>query len=199
MVAQTGGSSFGARNIVSASYDMPLESNNGVVLVSNSIKVMRRAIWAVSIAATLLASCNGRPAPVREQSVVATGQEAGGRSPSRHVERNCDFAPYHPVRVSDWLWTGGVVQKAEPDYPEEAKRNGVQGTVIVRVLINRDGVVERVCGDGTVNALLRTAAEEAAAKWIFRTPELNGERLPYISESLTFKFVLQDGKTPSRR
>jgi TonB family protein len=178
---------------------MALGWNNGFVLVSNSIELMRRAFYAVFIAATLLASCKDRLAPVREQSVVATGQEAGVRSTPRHVERNCDFTPYRPVRVSDWLWTGGVVQKAEPDYPEEAKRNGIQGTVVVRVLINGDGAVEMVCGDGTVNALLRTAAEEAAAKWVFRTPELNGQRLPYIAESLTFKFVLQGSRTPSGR
>jgi len=43
------------------------------------------------------------------------------------------------------------------------------------------------------NPLLRGAAEEAALQWLFRTPELNGVRIPYIEQTLIFDFVL-DGK-----
>jgi TonB family protein len=104
---------------------------------------------------------------------------------------NCDFSEYHPLRVADWLSHGGISKRVESVYPPEAKRRHLRGKVSVRVLINRNGEVEQACGMG--NPLLRGAAEEAALQWLFRTPELNGVRIPYIEQTLIFDFVL-DGK-----
>jgi TonB family protein len=93
--------------------------------------------------------------------------------------------------VADWLSHGGISKRVESVYPPEAKRRHLRGKVSVRVLINRNGEVEQACGMG--NPLIRGAAEEAALQWLFRTPELNGVRIPYIEQTLIFDFVL-DGK-----
>ena len=110
------------------------------------------------------------------------------RTPRSHV-RNCDFSQYHPLRPdSDWIWRGGILKRVEPNYPVEAKRRHLSGKISVRVLIKGNGEVEQACGDGP--ALLRDAAENAALQWVFRTPELNGEKVPYIVATLLFDFVL---------
>jgi TonB family protein len=86
------------------------------------------------------------------------------------------------------MWRGGIVARIMPEYPEEAIRRHLQDEISVRVLINRDGKVEQACGNG--NPALRDAAERAALQWIFRTPELNGEKVPYVQATLYFNFVL---------
>ena len=107
--------------------------------------------------------------------------------------RNCDFTPLHPLRIgsSDWLSRGGIVKRVEPIYPSEAKRKRLNGMISVRVLINGDGQVERACGTG--HPLLSEAAERAALQWIFKTPELNGKKIPYIEQTIAFRFVLDEG------
>jgi TonB family protein len=82
----------------------------------------------------------------------------------------------------------GISKRVEPTYPSEARRMRLQGKISVRVLINGNGEVEQACGDG--HPLLRSAAENAALQWTFRTPKLNGENIPYIQETLVFDFVL---------
>ena len=88
------------------------------------------------------------------------------------------------------MWRGGIVKRVKPDYPPEAKMGRTQGEVAVRVLIDRNGQVERACGIGP--ALLQDAAEKAALQWLFRPPRLNGEPFPYIQEVLIFKFVPEE-------
>jgi TonB family protein len=109
------------------------------------------------------------------------------RRPKGH-SRNCDYSERHPLRMSDWLWRGGIAKRVEPSYPPEAMRRRLHGKISVRVLINGNGEAERACGKG--QPLLRNAAEDAARQWRFRTPELNGKRIPYVEETLVFDFVL---------
>ena len=109
--------------------------------------------------------------------------------------RDCDFRDRHPLQISDWLSHGGVVKRVAPIYPADAKRKHLQGKISVRVLINKSGEVDQACGTGP--PLLRDAAESAALQWIFRTPELNGEKTPYLQENLVFDFVLDESATPN--
>lgn len=107
--------------------------------------------------------------------------------PPQHTDR-CDFSEYHPTRISDWL-PAGVVDRAIPSYPVQARLKGVGGTVNVFVLINREGSVALVCSVGPEE--LRMAAESAAVLWRFRRPTFNQGTDPfgYIQETLPFKFV----------
>jgi TonB family protein len=106
--------------------------------------------------------------------------------PSQHT-MPCDFSRYRPNRIPDWL-PRGVVQRAIPSYPADARRRGIKGTVNVLILINMQGTVERVCSTGP--RALRKAAEAAAVKFRFRRPTINDgvDPLGYIQETLVFKF-----------
>jgi TonB family protein len=114
----------------------------------------------------------------------------------RSVIVDCDFERFKPLRIgSDWP-PRSIVQRVEPTYPPEAKRRGIEGTVIVRVLVPQTGTVQQVCSTGP--KLLRSAAERAAFDWIFDTPRLNGEKVPYVATQLAFNFVLNKRDASSR-
>ena len=61
-----------------------------------------------------------------------------------------------------------------PTYPLEAKIQGLEGTVRVKVLVGRKGTVEQVEVIGSTNAVFDGAALEAARQFRFQPAELRG-------------------------
>lgn len=126
-------------------------------------------------------------------------QETSESAAKRRVQKtrqNCDFSERRPLRMSsDWLWHGGIARRGEPTYPLDAKSKHIQGKVAVRILINGNGAVECACGVGP--RFLLHAAEDAARQWVFRTPEINGETVAWVEESLMFDFVLHRPADPA--
>jgi TonB family protein len=96
---------------------------------------------------------------------------------------------------SDWL-PRGIVRRVDVEYPREALQRKIAGTVTVRILVSQTGQVKQVCSTGP--ELLRPAAERAAFDWMFDTPSLNGQKLPYVSTQLTFQFVLDEHGASSK-
>lgn len=74
-------------------------------------------------------------------------------------------------------------------YPELARRAGVEGTVIVRVLVAKDGSVTRMLIEYSDNKLLDQAAEEAIRKYGRFTPAIqNGQPIAcWVSIPIRFK------------
>jgi TonB family protein len=76
------------------------------------------------------------------------------------------------IRVSSGV-TQGLILKVAPIYPDEARRARVQGTVILQVVIGKEGTIENlhvVSGD----SLLVDAATDAVRQWRYRPYVLNG-------------------------
>lgn len=126
----------------------------------------------------------------RPDSLLAAPRRDPTQFPPEHVDA-CDFRAYRPTRISDWL-PRAVPSSVRPEYPAQARRNRIAGTVNMFVLINRKGRVERVCSVGPKD--LRMAAETAAAEWQFRRTTINAgiDSFGYIQETLVFKFVLEN-------
>jgi len=74
------------------------------------------------------------------------------------------------------VYTRGFVKRSArkrvmPTYPEEATRQGVEGEVLVEVVVDGDGVVVGACAvDGPPQ--LREAAKRAGEQWEFEAHEL---------------------------
>ena len=78
-----------------------------------------------------------------------------------------------PLRVSTETMEMRIVSKVEPVYPEEARRAGKQGMVVLDAVIAPDGTVERLrplSGDD----LLVKAAETAVRSWKFEPYQSSG-------------------------
>ena len=82
------------------------------------------------------------------------------------------------------------VKIIKPDYPEIAKMAQVEGTVVVHVLVAKDGRVR----DAVVNPkysipMLNAAALEAARAWVFK-PALTNNRPVPVWVAIPMRFVL---------
>lgn len=84
-----------------------------------------------------------------------------------------------------------VVEMRPPEYPPSARRQGIEGTVRVRVLVGPDGhviqaLVAKTSGDDTLDA----AALEAVVDWLFEPAQLDGEAVrAWASVPIAFKLI----------
>jgi periplasmic protein TonB len=86
------------------------------------------------------------------------------------------------------LAEGNLLYRVEPDYPEEARRQGVQGPVVLDLHISKDGLVQ---GVDLVSGqpLLVQAATTAVKQWRFRTRYVNGNEVE-MQARITLHFAL---------
>jgi protein TonB len=68
-----------------------------------------------------------------------------------------------------------LVSEAKPMYPEEARREGREGMVWVKVLIGADGVVEEAKAVRSTDSVFEESAVSAAAMLRFEPAKLRGE------------------------
>jgi TonB family protein len=95
--------------------------------------------------------------------------------------------PTPTPRVSKGVTSGEAVSKAYPIYPTIAKQINASGRVQVAIMIDENGrVIEAKAISG--HPVLRSAAEDAAKKWIFRPTLLDGKPVKQPG-TLTFDFV----------
>jgi protein TonB len=85
-----------------------------------------------------------------------------------------------PVRVSSGGVQGLVIHQVAPLYPAQARRDRVQGTVVLQAVIGKDGSVLNVHALRG-NPILIQAAVDAVKQWRFKPYTLNGE--PVESET----------------
>jgi len=80
-----------------------------------------------------------------------------------------------------------AITEVKPEYPPTAKKMNATGSVEVEITISEAGlVIEAKAISG--HLALRSAAVEAARKWVFKPPMLNGKPIR-VKSVLTFVFV----------
>ena len=86
-----------------------------------------------------------------------------------------DHQPQLPtrVRVSQGVMATLIIKKVPPEYPKEAHKKRIQGTVILRGVIGKDGDVAEV-SPVSGDPMLSQAAIEAVKQWKYRPYLLNG-------------------------
>jgi len=87
------------------------------------------------------------------------------------------------------MMEGNLIHKVEPQYPALAKQLRIEGSVIVKAWIDREGVIERAQVESG-HPLLARAALEAVRQWRYRPYYLNHEPVEVETE-VTVNFVLQ--------
>lgn len=81
------------------------------------------------------------------------------------------------------------VLKTYPEYPDIAKRTGLEGTVVVHVLLNKEGKVKKALVAKTNNEIFDESALAAAQKWVF-TPALMQGKPVMVWITIPFRFRL---------
>ena len=91
--------------------------------------------------------------------------------------------------VSGGVLNGRALSRPAPGYPPLAREGRVQGTVLVRVVVDETGKVieaEPVCGPRA----LQEASVQSARRWKFTPTLLDGVPVK-VSGTITFNFTLQ--------
>jgi TonB family protein len=99
--------------------------------------------------------------------------------------------PAQRVRVSQGVSTGLLVSKVSPVYPPDARAARIQGTVIMKALINKAGDVESlelVSG----HPMLAPAAMDAVKQWKYKPYLLNGKAVE-VETQITVNYTLSGG------
>ena len=78
------------------------------------------------------------------------------------------------VRISQGVAMALVADKVPPEYPAEAREQHIQGNVLLRVIVGKEGNVENVQLISG-HPLLAAAAIDAVKQWKYRPYLLNGE------------------------
>jgi protein TonB len=95
------------------------------------------------------------------------------------------------VRVSQGVSQGLLVRRVNPVYPPLARQARIQGTVLLRAVISKDGSIEGltlVSG----HPMLAPAAIEAVKQWKYKPYLLNGEPVEVDTE-VQVNFTLSGG------
>jgi TonB family protein len=92
------------------------------------------------------------------------------------------------VRVSQGATQGMVVSKVQPSYPPDARAARIQGSVIIAVVIDKNGNIESerlISG----HPMLAPAAMDAVKQWKYRPYILNGNPVE-VDTQITVNFML---------
>ncbi len=132
----------------------------------------------------------------RSSITVATGDTLHGVKHFIKIapgdSANVDNMPMHNPqdRLKPISWKGQpeILLRVEPEYPPAAREKKLEGTVLLRCLVRIDGTVGNV-------VLLKTDAEEfvkpameAAKRWVFTKPTVNGKpRSVWVALPIHFK------------
>jgi TonB family protein len=107
----------------------------------------------------------------------------------------------NPIRVSGGITAGMLISKVDPVYPPEAKAARVQGAVVLKAIISKEGTIKQVEVVSGPPELTR-AAIDAVHQWTYKPYLMNGEPVE-VQTTITVNFSLGGSaeipRTPSIR
>jgi TonB family protein len=100
-------------------------------------------------------------------------------------------APTRPrIRVGGMVQPIKLISKVSPDYPADAQAEGVEGTVLLRAIVSKNGTLLHVTSvSNSVDPRLIRAAMAAVPLWQYQPTLLNGEPVEVIT-TITVSFLL---------
>jgi TonB family protein len=105
--------------------------------------------------------------------VMASGTSDGSEEPDRVSKLDSGLGSNHPVDVSSSVMAANLVSAPKPSYPTLASLTRMQGNVVMRAVISKDGNVEHLqVIQG--HRLLRGAAKSAVRNWRYRPYKIDG-------------------------
>ena len=155
----------------------------------------------VSVAAPTAAPTAGIPLPTEEEQIeqeqtIATQEElsqtigvgeTGGQGDSLVIAPPTEQDP----SFGEFVFTEEmpqVITKILPEYPELARQSNMEGTVMVHVLVGKDGRVKETKITKS-NPVFDAAAEKAAKQWVFK-PALSNNKPVAVWTAIPIRFTL---------
>jgi len=138
------------------------------------------------------AMLNGKPiqawvsVPFRFKLMTGTGvvvSPTTGATKAQEKHPPADYVPYEKPPEA--------IKQVMPVYPEGAKKDKLEGTVWVQLLIGEEGKVTDVKVQKSDAEVFNQAAMKAATQWLFKPAMLNGKPTQ-VWVSVPFRFKLQE-------
>jgi TonB family protein len=132
--------------------------------------------------------------PAFAQTVSVIGEAPASAPVVRQSEERVAPPKREPIQVGGNIQESKLIHKVAPVYPEQAKRDRLQGTVKLSILINEEGLVYEIHTSPHNNPVLEEAAIDAVKEWKYSPTLLNGEPVPVMA---TVTIVFRFSETPS--
>jgi TonB family protein len=196
----SGSSTAGSASSTSSLSSSPSSSSSSAVRPSSVSAVpapgASRAGEVSPAEGSLMVYENGKEIFRMKPTVDAgAGADAGRANPAKAraaggagVQHASAIEPVGVVEVSPDVAEGSLLHRVEPDYPEEARQQRIQGAVVLNVRIAQDGSVE----SATLLSgppLLGPAARDAVKQWRFK-PRMMSGRPAEMQTRITLNFQL---------
>jgi TonB family protein len=137
----------------------------------------------------------GEEAPFLQKATELCNTIVKNMTPQQIEEVQSLASEWKPIRLSIPKQISGTVLKSRlikqvtPEYPEAARREGVQGVVILVITVDEEGNVEEIKIARKVHPLLDEAAIAAVKQWKYSPTLLNGEPIP-VTATVTVNFEM---------
>jgi protein TonB len=92
------------------------------------------------------------------------------------------------IRLAARVVEANLIHDVTPKYPPEAGRERIEGTVVLRAVIGKDGSVQDVRVESGLPVLAQ-AAMDAVKQWRYKPYLLNGEPVE-VDSRITINFTL---------
>jgi len=122
------------------------------------------------------------PGLVVESVVVTAESPQTGPATQRRVPRR--------IRVGGHVLAAKLLSLEKPNYPEDAKKSGKEGTVFLNAVISGEGKVVSLRVVNEPDPQLAKAALDAVKQWRYRPTLLNGQPIEVVS-TITVNFTLE--------
>jgi TonB family protein len=99
-------------------------------------------------------------------------------------------APSTPIELAPGVSQGLLIHKVVPVYPSDARRKRIQGTVALKAIIGKDGMVKNLHVVSSPSNDLAQAAKEAVEQWRYRPYSIAGESVE-IDTTINVNFFLK--------
>jgi TonB family protein len=96
----------------------------------------------------------------------------------------------HRVRVGGNVIPAKLVYQVDPEYPDDARSQGIQGDVVLRAVVSRKGTVLSLTSVSSPDPQLTEAAVKAVREWRYQPSLLNGEPIE-TATTITVNFQLE--------
>ena len=117
---------------------------------------------------------------------MTSGDDKGAGTGDKQVGpgscTDCPIGPDGPFVGDDPVFEPGgrvlapvLIHSVEPPYPDSLRRARVEGTVVIRAIIAKDGGIEEASAVTATNLLFEAEALKAVRQWRYRPGTLNGE------------------------
>ncbi len=127
----------------------------------NDVRGLRRLAVLTACAALGIATCG---------SALALRMHVNA---AEAVDHGAPAQPHGPIMVKSSVMAGQRINGEVPKYPEEAKKERIQGTVLLDAVIGTDGSVKELTVASGPNEL-RQSATDAVHTWKYKPYLLNG-------------------------